>query len=96
MLCGNATAGWTADLYGFELLLLCGMPPPISKTMLRILSSHGDFDKSCSAHLARQGKYFCSFAACGADGTKPRIAFGDDIRKIGERFDIIDNGRLAE
>ena len=57
---------------------------------------HGLFDVAGTFDMAGNTKQFGSDIVGPADGGKPRRPPPQDIRRNGDRFDVVDGGRAAE
>ncbi len=58
--------------------------------------AHRDFDQTGAAHLARDGEGLGAAALLGAVSGEPVRTFAQNSGQIGEGFDVIDIGGLAE
>src|ERR1035438_5485090 len=90
----DAAAGRTAQLHRFEL-------PAVGDAASDLLhdfangDAHGDFDQAAAIDLSGQCKDLRSPAGWGAAGGEGFGAVADNPRHTGERFDVVDDGRLA-
>ena len=94
VLFGQAAAGRTAGLDGFELLATGDAAADFIDELAEG-RSHRDLNEADVVDLAAEGEDLRAFGAFGADGIEGGSAFADDERNLREGFDVVDAGRLA-
>src|ERR1019366_4650865 len=90
----DAAPGRTAELHGLELPAVLDAAPDFLDDFAN-RDAHGDLDQAAAVDLSGQCKDFRSPAGSGAEGGEGLGAVADNPRYTGERFDVVDNGRLA-
>ena len=89
----QASAGRTADLYGFELAVIFQSAADIKDNFSQS-GSHRNFNQTCIFNGAGQGEGLCSRASLGTDAAIPVGTIQQDLRYIGKCFYVIQDGRF--
>src|SRR5579864_274543 len=92
---GQAAAGGSTGLHCLEVAAL-GDSASDLKDHLAQRNAHGDFDETVVLHAAGERKNFRAFAFFGAYAGVPLAAIANDGSNVSERFDVVDECRLAE
>ena len=96
----QAAAGRAADLHGLEVFAghLAGVVRHAAADVVHDLAEGGaerDFDEAGVRDVAGEGERLRAGGVLGADFAVLRRAVADDVRHGGERFHVVDHGRLA-
>ena len=91
-LCQTST-GRSTDLNCFELSTIFETATNIKDDLAKG-TSHRHLDQTCIFNRTCQREGFCSRASLGTDGTEPFCTFQNDLRYVGKRFYVVEDGRF--
>ena len=90
----QAAAGGPADLDGLEALAAGDAAADVEDDLAQG-GAHRHFDQAGIDDFARQGEDRGAGAVGRADAGEPVRAVVDDVAHVGQRLDVVDQGRLA-
>ena len=90
----HAAAGGTAGLHGLDGGSIRAALPHLGHDRGQA-GAHRHFHQPAPAHIAGEAKHLGALAAGGTDGGEPSGALAQDRHHVGERFDVVDQGRQS-
>ena len=95
VLFGQAAAGRSAGLHGFEFLAVLDAAADFVDDLAEG-GAHGHFNQADVVDFAGKGEHFRALGLLRADGSEPIRPFDEDGRHVGKGLDVIDVGRFAQ
>ena len=90
----NDTAGRTAGLRSLELMAATDTATDVEDDLAEG-RSHRNLDEAGVVDLARESEHLGALRRLGTDLVEPVGALDDDDRDVGERLDVVDDGRTV-